>query len=105
MTQNTLAHSAVKPTKSCKHHDRRDVVKNEFLDGKLVPRPAANRWHNLILTNFVISVGSRIQRGKCELYAGDMQVMVGPNSICFPDVVVVSGDPDFTDQRTEVLRN
>jgi len=34
-----------------------------------------------------------------------MQVMVGPNSICFPDVVVVNGDPEFTDQRSEVLRN
>ena len=105
MNQNTLEHSAAKVHKNFQTHDRREVVKNEFLDGKLVPRPAANRWHNLILTNFVISVGSRIQRGKCELYAGDMQVMVGPNSICFPDVVVISGDPDFTDQRAEILRN
>jgi len=105
MNQNSLAHSAVKPAKNFQHHDRREVVKNEFLDGKLVPRPAANRWHNLIVTNFAISVGSRIQRGKCELYVGDMQVMVGPNSICFPDVVVVNGDPEFTDQRSEVLRN
>jgi Uma2 family endonuclease len=69
-----------------------------------VPKAAANRWHNLIVTNFVISIGSRIQRAKCELYAGEMQVKVGQNSICFPDIVVAA-EPKFADDRTELLVN
>src|SRR4051794_12099809 len=84
---------------------RRDVGKLEFLDGSLVPKPPVNRWHNLIKTNFVTAIGSRIHRGTCEVYASDMQVQVGRNSICFPDVVVVSGEPTFNDDSAEVLQN
>jgi Uma2 family endonuclease len=105
MNQSTFEHSAAKSSKSFHSPERREVVKNELLDGKMVPKPSANRGHNIIVTNFVISIGSRIQRAKCELYAGDMQVMIGKNSICFPDVVIVNGEPEFTDHRSEVLRN
>jgi Uma2 family endonuclease len=84
---------------------RRDVGKSEFLDGGIVAKPAANRWHNLIATNFVAAIGSRVHRGSCEVYAGDMQVQVGRNSICYPDVVVVSGEPTFNDDSGEVLQN
>jgi len=85
--------------------ERRDVVKNEFLDGSIVPKPPANRWHNLITTNFSVAVGSRIHRSTCELYASDMRVRIGKNSICFPDVVVVNGEPLFADDKSEVLLN
>jgi len=105
MNQTTLDHSISKNNKSFNTPDRRDVVKNEYLEGKIVPKAAANRWHNIIMTNFVVAIGSRIHRSKCELYAGDMQVRVGQNSICFPDVVVVYGEPEFVDQNAQVLKN
>jgi Uma2 family endonuclease len=104
MNQTATEQSNSRTAKPFQQTDRRDVVKNEFLDGKLVPKAAANRWHNLIVTNFVISIGSRIQRAKCELYAGEMQVKVGQNSICFPDIVVAA-EPKFADDRTELLVN
>jgi len=101
-SQDQLNSRTVKPFQQ---PERRDVVKNEFLDGKVVPRPAASRWHNLIVTNFIIAIGSRIQRKNCELYAGDMQVKVGNNSICFPDLVVVNGEPQFAGDRLDLLLN
>jgi Uma2 family endonuclease len=85
--------------------ERRDVVKNEFLDGRIVAKPPANRWHNIIATNFVTAIGSRIQRGTNELYSSDMQVRTGKDSISFPDVVVVSGKPVFADERAQLLLN
>lgn len=84
---------------------RRDVGKTEFIDGSLVVKPAANRWHNLIATNLVVAIGSRVSRGTCEIYSSDMQVQIGKNSICFPDVVVVSGEPIFNEGNGEVLQN
>jgi Uma2 family endonuclease len=104
MNQTTTEQSNIRSAKPFSPTERRDVVKNEFLDGKIVPKPAAGRWHNLIATNFVIAIGSRIQRNKCELYAGDMQVKVGQNSICFPDIVVAA-EPNFADDRAELLQN
>lgn len=105
MNQTSLDQSAGKQNKNYPAHERRDVVKNEFLDGKIVTKPAANRWHNLISTNFIIAIGSRIHRNTCELYANDMKVRIGKNSVCFPNVVIVNGEPVFADDTAELLLN
>ncbi|MFT3745811.1 MAG: Uma2 family endonuclease [Pyrinomonadaceae bacterium] len=83
----------------------REPLKSEYIDGKIVSRPPANRWHNLIASNFTIALGGRVQRSNCEIYSNDMQVRISKNSICFPDVVVVNGEPEFVDHRAEVLLN
>lgn len=105
MNQTTLEQSAAKQTKNFQAPERRDVVKNEYLDGKIVAKPPANRWHNLISTNFVIAIGSRIHRNTCEMYANDMPVRIGKNSVSFPDVVIVNGEPVFANERAELLQN
>lgn len=97
--------SDAKQTRNYQPSERRDVVKNEYLDGKIVAKPPANRWHNLISTNFAVAVGSRVHRGTCEVYANDMRVRIGKNSICFPDVIVVNGEPAFADENAELLLN
>lgn len=97
--------SAIKTSKNYQSSERRDVVKNEYLDGRLTPKPAANRWHNLIITNFAVAIGSRVHRSTCEVYSSDMQVRLGKNSICFPDIVVVNGEPAFADNNFELLVN
>jgi Uma2 family endonuclease len=105
MNQTVLDQTAGKNLKNFHAPERREVVKNEYLDGKIVSKPAANRWHNLISSNFTIALGSRIHRSTCEVYANDMQVRIGKNSICFPDVVVVNGEPNFADDNAELLLN
>lgn len=105
MSQTTLDQTASKQSRNIRSMERQDVVKNEILDGRLVAKPVANRWHNLISTNFAVAIGSRVHRGTCEVYVNDMQVRLGKNSICFPDVVVVNGEPTFTDESSEVLQN
>jgi len=94
-----------KQTKNYQTNERREGSKNECIEGKLVPKPAASRWHNLISTNFTIAIGSRIQRNLCELYANDMQVELGKNSTCFPDIAIVTGEPSFADAAQEILQN
>lgn len=105
MSQAQLDQTTAKNNKSFSNANRREVVKDEILDGRQVPKSAANRRHNLISSNFAIAIGSRIQRSTCELYANDMQVQMGKKSICFPNVVVVNGGPKFTDETEEVLLN
>ena len=105
MNHSSVDQSAAKQNKNFQTPERRDVLKNEFLDGTLVTKPAANRWHNLIVTNFAIAIGSRVQRSSCELYANDMQVELGRTSICYPDLTVVAGEPKFSDGTQEVLTN
>ncbi len=85
--------------------DPRVVLKSEVIEGKSIPRPASNRWHNIIATNFVVAIGGRVQRGNHDLYANDMRVKFGRNSVCLPAVVVVTGEPEFSDNTDEILLN
>ena len=85
--------------------ERQNPTKNEFLNGRIVPRSGSNRWHNLIVSNFAVAVGSRVHGGKNELYVSSMRVRVKPNFICYPDVVLVSGEPAFADQASDLLLN
>lgn len=105
MNQTTQDQSANRTNKNFTASSNNNVGKTEILDGRVVAKPPANRWHNLISANFAIAIGSRIQRGSCELYANDMQVYIGKNSACYPDIAVVNGEPSFTDERAEVLQN
>src|SRR4051812_29351881 len=106
MTQTLLDQNAGRQIRATQPStSRREAAKTEFLDGRTIAKPSSDRWHNLISTNFVVAIGSRAHRGTCEVYAGDMQVRIGKDSICFPDVVVVSGEPEFADQNSELLQN
>lgn len=105
MNQTAVDQHGSKTSKNYQSSERRDVVKNEYLDGRLIAKPAANRWHNLISSNFTIAIGSRVHRSTCEVYANDMQVRIGKSSVCFPDVVVVNGEPAFSDENADQLLN
>ena len=105
MNHSSLNPTTTKTQKNPQPNDRREAGKIEVLDGRTSVKHASNRWNNLITANFAIAIGTRIQRNNCEIYAGDMQVQVGKNSVCFPNVVIVSGEPVFNDNRFEVLQN
>lgn len=85
--------------------ERQNATRNEFINGRVMPRSSANRWHNLIVSNIAVAIGSRIQGAKNDIYIGNMRVRVKNNFICYPDVVVVNGDPGFADQAGDLLLN
>ncbi len=93
------------PTSSPKLMTSREPLRSEFINGAIIGRQPANRCHNLIATNLTIAIGGRIQRSSCEIYSNDMQVRIGSSSICFPDVVIVQGEPQFADGAEEILLN
>lgn len=71
----------------------------------VIGRSPGNRAHNLIATNTVISIGSRLAASKAEIYVNGMRVALKGSSTCYPDVVIVAGKPDFTDGNENILRN
>lgn len=85
--------------------ERRNSTKNEFANGKILAKANSNRWHNLISTNTAIAVGSRSNGHKSDIYVNAMRVQLSPNLFCYPDVVIVSGEPNFTDSNFDVLLN
>lgn len=85
--------------------ERQNPTKSEFLNGRTVQRSGSNRWHNLIVSNIAVAVGSRVHSGKHELYLSNMRVRVKNNFICYPDAVLVAGEPAFADQAADLLLN
>src|SRR5258708_14927456 len=81
------------------------AARAESLGGKLISKDSSNRWHNLIASNIATALGSRLKGNKCDIYVNGMRVKLKNNLSCYPDVVVVNGEPTFADQNADVLLN
>lgn len=85
--------------------ERQSATRNDYLNGKVIGRSGSNRGHNLIVSNTVIGIGSRLHGHKNEIYIGNMRVKLRHNFISYPDIVIVSGEPSFADQNCDLLLN
>ena len=85
--------------------ERRDAGKQEFSNGRVLNSSGSSRRHNLIGSNTTIAIGSRVRGHKCEVYVNDMRVKLAPHNYCYPDVVVVNGEPKFEGKELDILLN
>ena len=85
--------------------ERNSGTRHEFSDGRIIPRAGSNRVHNLLASNTAIALGSRMHGHKSEIYISNMRVKLKSTFVCYPDVVVVSGEPSFADQNADLLLN
>ena len=85
--------------------ERHATARHDFVDGRVVARAGANRFHNILAANTAIALGSRMHGHKSEIYISNMRVKLRNNYICYPDVVVVNGEPSFSDQNFDLLLN
>jgi Uma2 family endonuclease len=79
--------------------------RGESSGGKNLSSQGSNRWHNLIASNLSIAVGSRLKGNKCEVYVNGMRVQLKSNLVCFPNLIIVNGEPAFADANSEILKN
>jgi len=105
MNERTPGHVANKSLNEFLKQERQSVSQHEFFDGKVIRRSGGNRWHNLIVSNISIGIGSRSHGHKTEMYIANMRVMLESNAICYPDIAIVSGEPTFADARSDLLLN
>ena len=85
--------------------DRQVAGKQEYSNGKVLNASGSSRRHNLIGSNTTIAIGSRVRGHKCEVYVNDMRVKLAPHNYCYPDVVVVNGEPQFEGKELDILLN
>ncbi len=87
------------------NNERQGAGRHEYVDGRVIARSGSNRWHNLLVSNSAIALGSRMHGNKCEIYISNMRVKLKGSYICYPDLVVVNGEPSFADQNSDLLLN
>jgi Uma2 family endonuclease len=85
--------------------ERQSAMRNEFVNGKILARSGSDRGHSQLVSNTVIGIGSRLHGHKSEIYIGNMMVRLRNNLISYPDIVIVNGEPSFTDQNCDLLLN
>jgi Uma2 family endonuclease len=85
--------------------ERQGSARQEYFNGQVIPKSGGNRWHNLIATSLATAIGTRLQGNKAEIYVNGMRVQLNNRVICYPDVVVVSGEPTFADSNADILMN
>lgn len=85
---------------------KRGSVAGQIQGGdSIIGHSGSNRWHNLIVSNIAVGLGSRMHGHKNEVYISNMRVKLRNGLICYPDLAIVNGEPKFTDQRSDMLLN
>jgi Uma2 family endonuclease len=85
--------------------EKRENGTQDAANGKAASAAGSNRRHNLIGSNTTIAIGSRLRGHKCEVYVNDMRVKISTNNYCYPDVVIVAGEPQFEGKDLDILLN
>ena len=85
--------------------ERHSAVRNEYVEGRVIARSGSNRAHNILASNTAIALGSRMHGNKTEIYISNMRVKLKNSFVCYPDVIVVNGEPAFADQNHDLLLN
>jgi len=85
--------------------ERRSATHHEFADGRVIARSGSNRGHNVLVSNTAIALGSRMHGNRNEIYISNMRVKLKNSYVCYPDLVVVSGEPSFADANSDLLLN
>lgn len=86
--------------------ERQAEFKSEYIDGVIYGMSGASLRHNTIVANIIIELGPQLKDKPCRALPSDMKVRL-PDSrkFFYPDVSVVCGEPQFHDDREDVLLN
>ncbi|MBI3948007.1 MAG: Uma2 family endonuclease [Armatimonadetes bacterium] len=86
--------------------ERQAESKHEYVNGEVYAMAGASRLHNLIVSNLVRELGTRLKGKRCEVYPSDMRLQVEETGLyTYPDVMVVCARPRFPDGQRDTLLN
>jgi Uma2 family endonuclease len=86
--------------------ERKAERKSEYFGGEMFAMSGGSREHNVLSTTLSGLLFQQLSGRPCDLYANDMRVRVAQTGLyTYPDVVVVCGQPQFTDDKVDTLVN
>lgn len=77
--------------------ERQSETKNEYLAGEIFAMSGGSPTHNLIGGNIIRELGTQLKKRPCRVYPSDQRVEVQDGYV-YPDVSIVCGEPNFTDE-------
>lgn len=86
--------------------DASSEEKYEYYAGYARAMTGASRYHNLIVTNLIVTLGVQLKAKPCLLYPSDMRVLVSDDGeYVYPDVSIACGEPRFDNTGVDTLIN
>ena len=85
--------------------ERKAQTKSEFLSGEMFAMAGASFEHNRLVWNIITALGRQL-RPPCAGMPSDMRVLIPATGLyTYPDIVIVCGEPQFTDSEFDTLAN
>jgi Uma2 family endonuclease len=86
--------------------ERQAEYKSEYFEGVVYAMSGASFKHNVIVANLVIELGQQLRGRPCRALPSGIKIrMPESRKFFYPEVSVVCGEPQFHDQRNDVLLN
>ena len=83
-----------------------EIVRSEYMNGKIIGRSSSNWAHNVITGNIVAGLYTRLKSSECFVFANEMRVSIpAANSYFYPDIGIVCEEPRFEDDVFDILLN
>ncbi len=76
--------------------EERTGIKHEYLNGQVYQMSGASIDHNQIVTNIIISLGTKLRGSGCRVFPSDLRVYIEKTGLyTYPDVVITCGNLDL----------
>lgn len=86
--------------------ERKSETKNEFINGEIIPLSGASLPHNIISNKIAAILTNSLDEDLFTVCQSDMRVHNAvTGSYTYPDVVVISGEPQLLDDEFDNLLN
>jgi Uma2 family endonuclease len=86
--------------------ERRADHKSEYYRGEMFAMAGGTLKHGLIVGNVLGELRQQLKGKPCVAFPGDMRLRVTPIGLyTYPDVMVVCGEVQFADQRSDAVLN
>ena len=81
-------------------------TKHEYFAGAIVAMAGASYEHNLSTGDTYASLRNQLRGTSCTVLPSDQRLRVSPQGpLIYPDIMVVCGRPQFTDERPDTVTN
>ena len=80
--------------------------KSEYVYGQIIPIASVSTNHNGVALNFGAELNFAFKRQDYRVYTNDLKLWIPQMLInVYPDVMVIAGEPEYYNQRTDIVTN
>ena len=86
--------------------ERVAVDKHEYYAGEIFGMSGASLPHNIIFSNTIGSLSSKLKGKSCRPFGSDLRVHIPGNTLfTYPDITIICGKPETTDDKMDTITN